>query len=638
MEAKKVPASDWEEPSETGVGYYQFGANESWMLAFNDLPSAKVDPVSKAVTYYAYYVKEDPINSYTTSYSTKVSDDEIVKQITNMPEGSYMNLNLEKKWKKGEEFITPPSGASATFEIHRMKSKCKILPMQHPVTVKWGANQLVADVGDELVIYTQKAATAGQYDGASVSWPGGGTGWKSTGGTYNVTIPSDYAGNEFVITSDNATVIYVSNVIDKTGRKKEMETAVDDGIAKTVTLSDSNSWKEYVRDLIRVDKDGNVYSYYVTETSCTPQPIAVVYTDDIGKDAEHAVSGDADIEVTNVVEELKGSLKFKKEVEVGGVGLAGLSDASKALANGEFTFTITGPGTKTTVNKTVKIKVEDGIATQYSLDNNGFIDLPPSDKYVVISGLDEGDYTITETATGNMVLKDITRGDEDTDAVSTADRKVVVHVTGGEEAPADASAAAAIFTNNRELTDFEVTKEWRNESDQPVAEWKKDIKVKVQRKIGTSGSPETVGEYTIKKTENGFEITRSSSDSPELKNKEGTFTFKIENLPKQGSSGQYIYFATETEAVDGYKDATYRNPSQTESGTETTSETCAFNGGTIINTPLDAYQLPSTGGPGTRFYYSLGIAFIAMAGIILFIKRKEMRSLRGEVVIPGDED
>ena len=623
--AHKVPQSEWEDPSEDGTGYYQLGAGDNWTLTFDNLPSAVVDRNTGDVTYYAYYVKEDAINSYTTSYSTEFSDDGIVNQITNMPEGSYMNLSLEKKWKKGEELITPPAGGSATFDIHRMKSKCTVLPMTHPVTVRWGENSLTADVGDELVIYTQKDPSKNPWDGANINWPADGSpGWTTTAGTYNVTIPANYSGNEFVITSSNNSVISISNVIDKTGRKKEMAEAVDDGIVKTVTLSDTNSWREYVKDLIRVDQDGNVYSYYAVETSCTPEAVEVVYTDDIGKDAEHAVGANADIEVTNKVINTKGALKFKKAVEVGGAGTENLNDADKALANGEFTFTITGPGNETNVNKTVVIKVENGVATQYSLDSGEFNDLP-ADKYVVIPDLDEGDYTITETATGNMVLKDIVRGDGDNGAVSKADSKVVVHVTGGDESPVDTSAAAAAFTNNRELTNFEFTKEWHKQDDQIEENWQEGvaITVKVERKV--TSSPEMIGTYTITKTSNGFTITPSEG-APNLVNKDDTFTFQIVDLPKRGKIGndigEYTYYATEPTAVANYKDATYSNPSSTNPNVWVTSEEYAISGGKIINRPVEAYELPSTGGPGTRLFTILGSILILGAGVLMWRRRR----------------
>jgi LPXTG-motif cell wall-anchored protein len=41
--------------------------------------------------------------------------------------------------------------------------------------------------------------------------------------------------------------------------------------------------------------------------------------------------------------------------------------------------------------------------------------------------------------------------------------------------------------------------------------------------------------------------------------------------------------------------------------------------------PEESYALPSTGGPGTKLFYGMGISFVAMAGLLLFIKRKSIR-------------
>ena len=44
--------------------------------------------------------------------------------------------------------------------------------------------------------------------------------------------------------------------------------------------------------------------------------------------------------------------------------------------------------------------------------------------------------------------------------------------------------------------------------------------------------------------------------------------------------------------------------------------------GKIINRMVDSYELPQTGGPGPKLFYGIGLSFIAMAGLLLFIKRK----------------
>ena len=91
-------------------------------------------------------------------------------------------------------------------------------------------------------------------------------------------------------------------------------------------------------------------------------------------------------------------------------------------------------------------------------------------------------------------------------------------------------------------------------------------------------------------------------------------------------SGDYIYFVTEPTKVDNYKDATYSNPPATPSGEWTTSDTGALNGGKIVNTPVDAFELPHTGGIGTHPYRTAGIIMVITALLgVFYMKRRENR-------------
>jgi LPXTG-motif cell wall-anchored protein len=49
--------------------------------------------------------------------------------------------------------------------------------------------------------------------------------------------------------------------------------------------------------------------------------------------------------------------------------------------------------------------------------------------------------------------------------------------------------------------------------------------------------------------------------------------------------------------------------------------TSATDGGVIINTPVDAVELPSTGGSGTHLIYILGSALTIFAVALLGIRR-----------------
>jgi LPXTG-motif cell wall-anchored protein len=138
-----------------------------------------------------------------------------------------------------------------------------------------------------------------------------------------------------------------------------------------------------------------------------------------------------------------GALKLTKLVTVNGQTTTGTA------ANGEYTFTITGPGTATTVNKTVVIKVENGVATQYKIDNAASFTNLPADKFVVISDLAPGVYTITETKPTNGTSISKINNQTSTSYSTT------VKVVAGDTAAAQASAT---FTNNIDLGSLEITK------------------------------------------------------------------------------------------------------------------------------------------------------------------------------------
>ena len=49
----------------------------------------------------------------------------------------------------------------------------------------------------------------------------------------------------------------------------------------------------------------------------------------------------------------------------------------------------------------------------------------------------------------------------------------------------------------------------------------------------------------------------------------------------------------------------------------------AMNKEYVINRPINAVSLPSTGGPGTKLFYGMGISLMTFAGIFFFIKRSK---------------
>ena len=313
------------------------------------------------------------------------------------------------------------------------------------------------------------------------------------------------------------------------------------------------------------------------------------------------------------------------------------TDDNKALTNGSYEFTITGkPDTATAgVSHKVTITFKDGKATHYKVDSEAQIAVNGTGNSwtIELPNLIAGVYTIEETTPNNdMTLKSAARADSDESAVSNF--VVTVIVEAGKSGTDVPSAAIVSFTNDKELTDFEFSKIWKDAS-LGSTEWPDDktITVTVERKIGSEGTKEPVGTYTITKGNgDSFTISRSEASAPDLSKKSNTeekvYTFQIQNLPKigeiDGIEGEYEYLVTETGPVPGYKNASYQNNSQASGGTIPMQY--AQNGGTIINTPEEGYELPETGGIGTTLFTALGGLMTVTAGAILTIQSYRRRS------------
>ena len=206
-----------------------------------------------------------------------------------------------------------------------------------------------------------------------------------------------------------------------------------------------------------------------------------------------------------------GALKLTKEVTVNGE--APETDADKALANGDYTFTVTGPGN---VNKAVVITVTGGAAESATID--GEEAEVGSDGYVVIGGLTPGVYTITESVpeNGTKISK---INDEETTEYSTT-----VTVVAGDTAAAQASAT---FTNNYETTEIEVDKKWVNADGSDT--WPDGVTIDIQ--------------LTADGTDVSGKTATLSADQP---------SYKFEKLPKYNSNGNEIAYSVKESKVPGY--------------------------------------------------------------------------------------
>ena len=351
-----------------------------------------------------------------------------------------------------------------------------------------------------------------------------------------------------------------------------------------------------------------VYSYYVVEAP-VPDGFSVSYSTDNGdtwKDsltANDAVSGGKTYQIKNTEEEPQyGSLKITKSVQVGGQ-----DNGTSNLTDGTYSFTVyEEDGT------TIATKADNSAIEVLSITLNGGVPTPSD---LTVNGLTPGIYVIKETGSTNEHMSMVTEGITGYDSEKEG---IVVTVTAGNTA----NAPTAAFVNDYEMVPFEFTKEWHDTSDQVDENWRDDITVTVQRRIG-SGDAEIVGKYTIHKGDSDFSFTKNAStnQAPDIAN-ESEFTFKITDLPKNGKigseTGEYTYFVTE-ETVSGYRSATYSNPST--SGGWISSNDGAYNGGKIINTPESSYELPSTGGHGALPLTGAGALLLLLAGTALTVRK-----------------
>ena len=294
---------------------------------------------------------------------------------------------------------------------------------------------------------------------------------------------------------------------------------------------------EHVYNKITYSTDKVTLTVVVGEKENEPGVLEVksaTYDPSNGKEGDEA-SG----VITNTKEVEAGALKFTKNVTVNG------SPTTTTAADGEFTFAIAGPAPATDVIKTVVIKVVSGVATQYKIGSADFTELP-TDKYVVITELIPGDYTIKETVSGKLTLTSITGGKSGTASVD--DKQVTVTVTAGDTIATDATAS---FTNNLPTTDVTVNKTWLVGTTDPIdySDKLRDMFGNVTVELGVVKVAENATEEQIKAAEVmkdvfGNEAKATMTGSP--------WSAKVCNLPVLESG--YKYAVKELSVKSGTQD------------------------------------------------------------------------------------
>ncbi len=173
--------------------------------------------------------------------------------------------------------------------------------------------------------------------------------------------------------------------------------------------------------------------------------------------------------------------------------------------------------------------------------------------------------------------------------------------------------------------DVSITKIWKDNSDNDVI-WPDGTTIEVEltgsfvKADESEGSQEKNWKYQITRSANDFQVEKDAA-APDVDvvagNKKYLITFKelLAEEDAEGNAGIWTYRVTE--ASSGYKPV-YKDGNITKIG----DEQYAVSGNTIVNKPEEAYELPSTGGPGTHRYIGTGIGLMLMAAWILYIKQK----------------
>ena len=336
-------------------------------------------------------------------------------------------------------------------------------------------------------------------------------------------------------------------------------------------------------------------------------------------------------EFVNNLAQTKAVIKGTKAVTGGGNNLSGYSftlssDDSTAPLPGNTTATSNNEGLFEFTEITYSSSILDAVSEVNGIKTKELT-------YKVTENLPQGSEPVTEEEkTAGYAIRDGVKYD-----ISSKEVKVTVSlkIATGEMTATVTPDQSQLRVVNEQLKDFTFYKIWRGNEPNVVEDWKDDtsIKVTVSRMPGNNSYSYTVSKADF--TDNWKEIASTTQGAPVLKVKLGSgngnekYTFYMDNLEKVNSDGvEYTYSVTEDGKVDGYQEPSYGYKSGEQIIIKTSNtEKYAGDKQYIVNTPENAVSLPSTGGPGTKLFYGIGIAFITMAGLLFFIKKKSIRSI-----------
>ena len=578
-------------------GVYKLTKADNWETTFADLPETQT--TGGTTYYYAYYVKEVPMSGYTTTYTSNGT----TRTITNresLPEGKYISIGLEKKWTDGTN-TTPPSGASAAFTVHQQKSTKSGAESTGSIAIKVGTETVLScNAGDTIVIKTTGSIANGYNLVVNNQY----VGWK-TNSENKYKIDESFTGNVIEVRIADNPNVNVESITLAGSSPVSYSDFVDTTWTKSVELpTTAGAWSTTIKDLIQEDAEGNRYQYYITEDSCTPTATTVAFKDKDGNDIKDNKTEDGvnqttaslnatgqKVEVINTYENEMGAVKVTKSFS-GVDSLPTEFQISNNYNDTVFTVSSTGmTGTGTAADPYVWILDNVPVGTEVTFTESG----------ATVDGA-----TLTITANGTAVAEG-----SNTATANATSAKVE---TGGEY-------PTATFVNEYEqTTDFEFSKIWKNIGNQSTT-WPTGATITVTMNAYTDTSQKAIDDVQVTLSADGSAAGVTPAWTATTSAEGTVTTFKVEGLQKYKDGKELHYYVIETQ-VDGYKAPSYAT-SEGNSLVFTVSDVPkATNGQQIINTPEGGYELPSTGGPGTRLFTILGSILILGAGVLLWRRRR----------------
>lgn len=363
-----------------------------------------------------------------------------------------------------------------------------------------------------------------------------------------------------------ATVPAVLNGIS--GLKSKAEASCGDiyweEVSDTYEITAADNWTLSIPDLDRFNENGKEFRYYVEEINPS-SGYKVTYS---GQGAQQ----DDTVTVTN--EMTQGSLLITKNVQYNGRTAA--TDEEKALVNGSYALTVKMDGAEIT-GSPFTINVTNGVSNS-----------------ILIPNLEAGDYTIEETDSGNLTLKSAEGGK------SVSNNIVTVTVTAGKMTEADLlDTAKAEFTNNYIAYEVIVVKVDTENTKTKLGGAKFDL-------------------YSAEAVENG-EIKPGAV--PLQSNLVSSSDEQDKGKVSLGLLTPGTYYLFETEAPSGYNTmdmpveiVVRENGVSLMQGSRNQVEEISQEKAELMVMNSAGAELPSTGGPGTKRLYLLGIMLLGLAG------------------------